>query len=86
MSQKLKLLRTTLEDMKEGKSHLKVVRLQGVFNALLIKKHFENSEIVFLEVETLDNANPQYGKGNIELISLSDGGIIELKLLTKEDE
>jgi hypothetical protein len=80
MTEKLKLLRNTLKGAEEGRTDLKIIRLQGVFNALLTKKYFENDEISGIEVKTLENDNPEYEKGQIIFVNLNDGGLIEIKV------
>ena len=81
MKEKLRFLRNILEGMSEGISEIQIIRLQGIFNALLIRKIYQNEKVMGIEVKCLKNSNPEYMKGEIIYISLNDGGLIEIKQL-----
>tara|TARA_R110001583_G_scaffold193212_1_gene361184 strand:- start:8730 stop:8990 length:261 start_codon:yes stop_codon:yes gene_type:complete len=83
MSKNIKInkLREVLGQAEEGKAELQIIRFQGVFKAILLKKHYKESDISWIVVKTLDNDNPDYEK-NISLkIDLNDGGVSEIKVL-----
>jgi len=80
-SPKIKRLKDVLAEAEEGKSILRIIRLQGSFQALLVKKRYKNNGIVGIEVKTLENNNPEYEKNTMLTLNLADGGLGEIEIV-----
>lgn len=81
MSEKINTLRKTLINTEEGKTNLKIISLQGVFDCILMDKIYEENNLTKINVKTLENENPDYEKNNTLSIDLNDGGLIEIKII-----
>mgnify|MGYP001212934507 CR=1 FL=1 len=79
MEQKIELLRNRLNNVTEN-AELTIMRIQGVFKAKLIQKHFHDDELSEIDVLTLENENSDYEKGQIIRINLNGGELIEIEI------
>ncbi|MEP0264005.1 hypothetical protein [Dokdonia sp.] len=79
---KLEQLRNTLNNAIENETKLKIIRLQGIFNCILLEKKKVGNQIEEIKVKILKNNSDDYPEDFELNISLSDGGIIEVQVLS----